>query len=335
MHASGLAHSDLSFNNVLLNPAKGTILIIDIDELVVPGKYSPGVIGTKGFIAPEVLMTSNLALGDPNKYLPRRETDLHALACLIYLYLLRRHPLEGMKTYHDDPEMDDYLAMGEKALFIEHSTDSSNRPAYAATQSGDLSDVNKYPFSITGPFLAKLFRQAFEAGLHNPSLRPIANEWETALIQTYERLVPCSNPLCQEKYFVYSKNKSCPFCGTKLRQEILVIDVYKYDNRSDGYLFSKSQIVGYNGKKLYRWHFYANKFLNESLSADEAQHLAYLQFHNGSWVIVNVGLDDVIVNNSDGIDHFLVKNAYCQIADGSTITVTEKPNGHQLKFKFG
>ena len=53
IHAAGLAHSDLSYNNVLVDPLSGSACIIDDDGLVVPGKFPPEVVGTPGFIAPE------------------------------------------------------------------------------------------------------------------------------------------------------------------------------------------------------------------------------------------------------------------------------------------
>ena len=53
MHAAGLAHSDLSYRNVLIDPSTGRACLIDIDGLVVPGKYPPDVVGTPDFIAPE------------------------------------------------------------------------------------------------------------------------------------------------------------------------------------------------------------------------------------------------------------------------------------------
>ena len=48
MHQAGLAHSDLSCNNVLIDPKSGSTVVIDIDSLVVPGKYPPEVCGTSG-----------------------------------------------------------------------------------------------------------------------------------------------------------------------------------------------------------------------------------------------------------------------------------------------
>ena len=111
MHAMGLAHSDLSYNNVLVDPIEKSAVIIDLDGLVVPGLYPAGVIGTAEFIAPEVLATKHLNKNDANRKLPNRLTDLHALPVLIYMFLLHRHPLKGGKVHNLETEIDDLLSM--------------------------------------------------------------------------------------------------------------------------------------------------------------------------------------------------------------------------------
>src|SRR5690606_11489018 len=62
MHQMGLAHSDLSYNDVLVDPVSRSGNIIDLDGLVVPGLFPPEVIGTADFIAPEVLKTKHLKM---------------------------------------------------------------------------------------------------------------------------------------------------------------------------------------------------------------------------------------------------------------------------------
>ncbi|MDE5813030.1 MAG: kinase, partial [Muribaculaceae bacterium] len=167
LHAAGLAHSDLSYKNVLVDPQTGKAAVIDCDGLVVPGKYPPDVVGTPDFIAPEVLQTRSMPIGDPNKKLPSIQTDRHALAVLIYMYLLYRHPLRGGKVHDLDAAKDEELSMGEKALFIEHPTDRSNRPNVKNMQKAELpqGDVDKLPYTICGPYLKELFDRAFIDGL--------------------------------------------------------------------------------------------------------------------------------------------------------------------------
>ncbi len=45
MHQMGLSHSDLSYNNVLVDPVTKSACMIDLDGLVVPGLYAAEVIG--------------------------------------------------------------------------------------------------------------------------------------------------------------------------------------------------------------------------------------------------------------------------------------------------
>jgi DNA-binding helix-hairpin-helix protein with protein kinase domain len=216
LHAAGLCHSDLSYNNVLVDPVTGNACIIDADELVVPGKYPPGVIGTPDFIAPEVMQTKSLPLSDPNKKLPCIDTDKHALAVMIYMYLLNRHPLRGGKVHDIDPAKDEELSMGKNALFIEHPTDSSNRVKVNDLEKSQLpqGDPSKLPYTICGPYLKKLFDKAFIDGLHDPSKRPTAQEWETALVKTADLVQPCQNPNCEAHWYVFdnSTKPKCPFC---------------------------------------------------------------------------------------------------------------------------
>ena len=230
LHAAGLAHSDLSYKNVLVDPVTGKAAIIDIDSLVVPGKYPPDVLGTPDFIAPEVIETKSLDIKDPKRKVPSIQTDKHALAVLIYMYLLYRHPLRGGKVNDLDANKDEELSMGSKALFIENPTDTSNRPKIKQLAPSELpqGDVTKLPYTVCGPYLKELFDRAFINGLHNPSLRPAANEWEDALVKTVDLLQPCQNPKCEYKWFVFDNTTKprCPFCGTEYHGQLPVLNLY-------------------------------------------------------------------------------------------------------------
>ncbi len=130
LHNAGLAHSDLSPNNVLVDPTRGVSIVIDVDSLVVEGLFPPDVMGTKGYIAPEVLSTAHLPIHDPQRKHPNARTDLHALAVLLYQYLLRRHPLDGKRIppQAKTAEEQELLSYGSEAIFSENPTDASNRP---------------------------------------------------------------------------------------------------------------------------------------------------------------------------------------------------------------
>ncbi len=302
MHAAGLAHSDLSYKNVLVNPCSGSACMIDIDGLVVPGKFPPDVLGTPDFIAPEVLRTLKLPLTDKNRSLPRRETDQHALAVLIYMYLLYRHPLRGGKSHDMDPNRDEELMMGEKALFIEHSTDKSNRPNLKDVKPSSLpyADTGKMPYTLTGPYLKAMFDRAFIDGLHAPHLRPSADEWETALVKTVDLVQPCANAKCAHKWFVFdnSTKPTCPFCGTSYKGLLPVLNLYSSDGKGN-FRPDNHRLMVYTNQYLYPWHASRKVVPNEKLTAEQRKPVGYFVFHQGKWLLINqtlAGLKDVDAN---------------------------------------
>lgn len=298
LHMAGLAHSDLSYRNVLIDPSEGWACVIDIDGLVVPGKYPPDVVGTPDFIAPEVVMTSHLARDDPARRLPRRETDLHALAVLIYLYLLYRHPLRGGKIHDpDDPQRDERLAMGEGALFIEHPDDPGNRIRRSDVRLTDLpwADTDRLPFTLTGPYLAPLFRQAFVEGLHDPAQRPSANDWETALIKTLDLLLPCPGSRCEQKWYVFdnSTQPCCPFCGTPFPGLLPVLNFYS-SRQAGQFRTDHHRLLVWPGQSLFLWH--ANSLIapNEKLAGTQQTPVGQFVFDEGCWSLVNTRLPELM-----------------------------------------
>ena len=278
MHQAGLAHSDLSSNNVLIDPTGGGCVVIDIDSLVVPdNKFPPQVAGTKGYIAPEVLETMDLSPDDPKRKIPSVTTDLFALPVLIYQYLLQRHPLDGPKNYNLPTEEAELLIYGSKALFAENPNDRSNRPDDLKVTVGDL-----------GGYLEKLFMCAFVHGLHEPELRPTALEWEKALVKTWDLLEPCANPNCAAKWFVLKdpRRPVCPFCGHPAK-DFLRLRQQQARRGQSGQWVRAGEINVYDEMPLCEWHFRANVFPDEKANRRVE---AYIQKHNGRWFLVNKNL---------------------------------------------
>lgn len=330
MHQMGLAHSDLSYNNVLVDPVTKSASIIDLDGLVVPGLFPPEVIGTADFIAPEVLKTKHLKIDDPNRILPNQKTDLHALAVLIYMYLLRRHPLRGGKIWDLDSERDELLAMGENALFIEHPKDRTNEVKIDQLRKWDVSWGNpkKLPCSITGPYLAGLFERAFIDGLHNPILRPIANEWETALLKTVDLIQPCSNSNCDEKWYVFdnSSKPKCPFCGTPHKGSLPIADIY-YKFKKGVWKPENHRLMIYHNQYLFKWHVSKNVIRNETLKDEDKKPVAYFAFYKKKWMLVNqtlVGMRDLTEDRDVPI------NSVVELTNGKRILLSNEEGGRLL-----
>ena len=331
MHMAGLSHSDLGYNNCLIDPTTGQACLIDIDGLVVPGKHPPAVIGTPDFIAPEVVMTTHLSKEDKNRKLPSRTTDLHALAVLIYMYLLYRHPLRGDKVHdQDDSQRDEEMMMGANALFVEHPTDKSNRIKSGNAKPSELpwKDTDRSPYGITGPYLSELFERAFLEGLHHPAKRPTADEWESALVKTVDLLQPCANPACEQKWYAFDNSRApkCPFCGTPHLGKLPVLNLYSSHTKGK-FVPDNHRVMVYDGQSVFRWHENRFIFPNEKTSSDDSRRVGYFVEHKGTWYLVNERLPqmrDVRANLDVPI------GGKVSLDDGAQILLSQEPGGRLL-----
>lgn len=330
MHAAGLAHSDLSYKNVLVDPAGGHACIIDVDGLVVPGKYFPDVVGTPDFIAPEVVATNHLDKNNPNRKLPSIATDKHALSVLIYMYLFYRHPLRGQKVHDINDEIrDESLTMGEKALFIEHPTDASNRINISQVKVSELpwADSAKLPYKLSGPYLAPLFERAFIDGLKDPHKRPSAGEWEDALVKTVDLIQPCHNKNCTQKWYVFDNTTKpiCSFCKTPYSGKLPILNLYSSRNqgnfRPDNY-----RLMVWTGQSLFLWHINKNIAPNERLEDVQKQRVGYFILHHDIWWLVNEKINDFYsIENSV---HTLVKiGEKVKLEDGVQLLFSKTDGG--------
>lgn len=318
LHQAGLAHSDLSCNNVLIDPTTGQCVVIDIDSLVVPGMFPPDVLGTAGYIAPEVLSTVHLPITDPKRSHANTRTDLHALPVLLHEYLLFRHPLAGPKIHPaNSTEEQVQMEMGSAALYIEHPTDRSNRPTDLTATSADL-----------GPALADLFQRAFVKGLHSPNDRPGAIEWEKALVRTYDLLHPCGNAKCTHKWFAVHgpAATACPFCRTKLKEPVPVLKLRK-EARPGQWIPDATLVVHDAGLGLFGWHAFDNQFPGEK--ADRTR-LGYFAKQNGKWLLVNEGLPSL---TSPGGSRVATGTAV-ELKPGAPFRLSQEPHGRMAEVEL-
>lgn len=318
LHNAGLAHSDLSPNNVLVDPTRGVSIVIDVDSLVVENMFPPDVLGTKGYIAPEVLSTVHLPLKDPQRKHPNARTDLHALGVLTYQYLLRRHPLDGKRIPNaKTAEEQDMLSYGKEAVFCEHPSDQSNRP-------------EENPFiscNTLGSHMHDLFQRSFVKGLHAPNDRPAGLEWLRGLVKTWDLLVPCPNGSCPAKFFVLAdpKKMSCPFCKTKMKTPVPVLKL-KSERRA-GTWSAEGQLAVYNNLCLFKWHAFNDIYPGPD--ADKTPQ-AYFALHHGQWIIVNQQLKSLtsVAGNPVPAGQAIV------LKHGEQFRLSQEPNGRMVEVEI-
>lgn len=121
LHLRGLCYKDISLMNLFLEPSSGRILICDNDNVAIDGRDPGSVLGTPGFMAPEVLL---------RQARPGANSDLFSLAVLIFRLLTRHDPLLGTMELAirclDEPAR--RRLYGEDPVFIFDPRDARNRP---------------------------------------------------------------------------------------------------------------------------------------------------------------------------------------------------------------
>ena len=297
MHQRGLCHSDLSFKNCLGDPTTQSVVVLDTDSLVVPGLIPPKVLGTPMCMAPELaaMLTGGASIE------PTWQTDLHALATLIYWLLLMRHPLLGVKTHDPDANLSEALALGSKALFVEDPNDKSNHLP-------NLPPELAYQTLLT-PGVAGLVKEAFVTGLHNPSKRPTASKWTQALRRMRDSLVPCNNPKCPQGAFVFHPHQhtavTCPGCSQPLHspKTLPILNFYNpVSGRSGQYQNSEGYyLVGWPDRGLFAWHGQRSDPGLEN-NGQESARLQYENKNGEHWFLQNLDFPEMrLIDSNQGV----------------------------------
>ena len=179
LHSLGLCYRDISLGNVFMDAASGDVLICDNDNVAVDGMGHESVLGTTGFMAPEI---------ERMEAVPSTRTDLHSLAVLLFLMFVNHHPLIGRREL-DFRSLDQGAfrqLYGTDPVFIFDPDDSSNRPV-ASVHDNALVLWPLYPQG-----LQRLFIRAFTQGLHDPiNGRVRESTWKAALARLRDSIVRC------------------------------------------------------------------------------------------------------------------------------------------------
>lgn len=226
LHARGLCYRDISFGNCFFDPKTGEVRICDNDNVDVNGKSSV-VIGTTGFIAPELITGEHSA--------PDVQSDLFSLAVLLFYLQMVAHPLEGatessIRCFDEAAKRRIY---GSHPLFIFDPNDASNRPVRGIHDNAHLF------WPVYPRALRETFERAFVRGLvpsyaapGDPASRKNLTEtaranrvregeWRDVLLATRDAIFPCT--ACGAENF-YDTDRlrdsgsvgSCWNCATQL-----------------------------------------------------------------------------------------------------------------------
>jgi DNA-binding helix-hairpin-helix protein with protein kinase domain len=178
LHSVGLCYRDISFGNVRFDPDSGDVLMVDNDNIGRDGEPA-SVLGTPRFMAPELLR---------NEAFPSAQTDLFALAVLLFLILMNHHPLEGRKEMEVDcfDQRTMVRLYGMEPVFIFDPVDHSNEPV-PGYQDSVLAFWPIYP-----AFLRDLFTKSFTEGIRDPLHGRIRESaWRKAMTRLHDSIFYC------------------------------------------------------------------------------------------------------------------------------------------------
>lgn len=202
LHLKGLCYKDVSLGNLFLEPSSGRILICDNDNVEIDGQGGGSVLGTPGFMAPEVVLGSAR---------PSANSDLFSLAVLIFRLLTRHDPFRGEQELAirclDEPAR--RRLYGEAPVFIFDPDNTSNRPD-PQEHAAALATWPIYPQAIRS-----LFQQTFGVGLKRPERRILTGQWKRALAHCLDLRQGC--PQCGQETFVEQlPDRRCWNCAAPL-----------------------------------------------------------------------------------------------------------------------
>lgn len=227
LHSKGLCYKDISLGNLFLEPGSGQILICDNDNVDVDGRDLGSVLGTPGFMAPEILL---------GRARPGAASDLHALAVLIFRLLTRHDPFRGALELAirclDEPAR--RRLYGEDPVFIFDPLDPRNRPDPQQHAAALLT------WPIYPPELQALFVQSFGPGLKDPAQRALTGQWQRALAHCLDQRQLC--PGCGQENFRSGPTQDCWHCGAPLPPPLRL-------------RLPQGEVVAAAGTTLHRHHF--------------------------------------------------------------------------------
>ena len=214
------------------------------------------------------------------------------------MLLFHRHPLRGKRINDNDAARDEELTMGANALFVEHPSDKSNSVDASALLDSEKPYGNPElrPYTLSGKYLKELFDRSFVDGLHNAVNRPTPFDWFIGAEKTLGLLIPCSNPECEEKWFIYNNelNPKCPFCGAEIRGHYPILNFYTRHNTGN-FVSDELRMVVTERKHLHYRHI-CNQ-TSQSIIQHDLDKQTYCDFknENGKWYLINNRLRNLIV----------------------------------------
>lgn len=254
IHISGLIFTDLSPNNIMVktSPEGYTVFFIDTDNLRSRDDPYTGVLGTPGYMAPEIYRKEvpckigeyeHIGSGTPVKNLLSTvgkisaDSDIFSAAVIAFQLLTLHHPFVGDEIDYGTPEDEERAyRIDTDYIFKEGTRNISTAHLVPAFE------------QITTPEIRRLFYRTFVDGVREPSLRPTDQEFLEAFVAAKDSMTVCSD--CGFTTIYSRPGTLCLGCDSALGPLPVLKIIQVFSNLSPEDVLSKKVPVKNDGEQL-------------------------------------------------------------------------------------
>ena len=197
LHNKGFSYQDLNDGNFFIDPNTGDVLICDNDNVSQFGEKS-GIAGKCRYMAPAVVV---------GRKTPDKRTDQFSLAVVLFLLLLRNHPLEGETTQSKAvmTEQRQKKYYGESPVFIADPANATNRPV-RGIHNNFIKRWPQMPEYIQNAFIKSFSKEV----MCEDKMGVTEKEWLQFLLRFRAEVNICPN--CGRETRYYKENMPCICC---------------------------------------------------------------------------------------------------------------------------
>lgn len=213
LHSRGLCYQDVNKDNMYFNPKTGKVHILDIDNITTSDLDTKGeVIGTPGFIAPEIFS---------GKSSPNSTTDKFSLTVMLFNMWACFEPFEG--RYYFDSELQFLADEGfsdrfySNPLFIFHPTNNKNGVEKSPKVEPGLYSWVNYYWSATPPEIKDAFTQTFVDSINDTNKRLPMSAWIRIFKKIKSELVQCKHCGKYNTHAMLGQEAVCMHCDKKVK----------------------------------------------------------------------------------------------------------------------
>lgn len=230
LHSKGLCYQDLNAGNFFFKPATGDVVICDCDNVTKHG-VSTGIIGTPGFMAPELVKDDWEYVHNKDDYRneyrqthrrrvqPDYKTDRFSMAVLIFEILTLTNPLCGKRALRPQDYNLKVRLYGYNALFMFDPDSNENEP-HPDVHGNAIAVWNALP-----SYMKELFQRAFsQEALKNANARMNEGEWLKSLVRMRADIFTCPACGARGELFTDSASKTkCGACGRRVKPPLVFV----------------------------------------------------------------------------------------------------------------